>query len=118
MTTTGRHRGQAPVSLIRAGGRRRSIRMVLRSVLLAGTVFTLALVIGVLLSAAAPAELINEPTPAESAAAEPANAEGAAAALPRRVDGTFARSMIFSGLAALGVSIAGTAMVLQRRRQW
>lgn len=127
MATAG-HPGQTPGSWSRAG-RRGRLRWALRSALLAGTVFALAATIGILLSAAAPADLITEPTPAESAAtdqastdedatAQDATAQGATATTDGPVDTTFARSLIISGAAALAVSIAGSGVVLRRRRQW
>jgi hypothetical protein len=115
MSTTGQ-RGQVPA---RRRGPRRAARLLLRSALLGATVFTGAALTGVLLSGAAPADLISDPTPAESAAAGPATSSAPEVALDNgAIDATFARSMIYSGVTALAVSVTGSAMVLRRRRHW
>jgi hypothetical protein len=118
MTTTGRQ-DRAPGLWFPTGDRRRYIQAALRSAIIAGSVFTLAVVIGVLLAAAAPADLITEPTPAESAMVDPVAAATEPTATPHgELDATFARSLIFSGMAALAVSVAGSSIVLRHRRQW
>lgn len=116
MSTT----GQRPRGPARRHGPHWATRLMLRSALLGATVFSMAALAGVLLSGAAPAGLIGDPTPAESAVAGPATSSAPEAAVNHvnHVNATFARSLIYSGVTALAVSVTGTAIVLRRRRQW
>jgi hypothetical protein len=87
---------------------RRRRATVLRSVLLSAAVFTLAALTGAVLAGAAPAR------PAEPVAGDaPASSVHAYSHDP-----AFARSMVFSGTAALTVSVAGIVMIGRRRRSW
>jgi hypothetical protein len=97
----------------RAAGRSRPSRgAVLRSLLLVFSVFVLAVLGGVLLSGAAPAVPAEPPgaIPDERAARAPVSGPA-----PELV---FAQSMIYTGTAGLGVSVAGLVMVGRRRRLW
>jgi uncharacterized protein (TIGR03382 family) len=83
-------------------------------VVLGAVVFTLAALTGVLLSGTAPAGTLASETPSD-----PGDAEDAAAVERSNVvDPTFAQSMVFSGTAALTVSVVGLVMVGRRRRLW
>jgi hypothetical protein len=89
-------------------GRRRLHRTgVLRSLLLSAAVFTLAAVTGALLAGAAPVSPAEAP---ESPAADPARYSSP--------DLVFAQSMVYSGTAALTLSVTGIVMVGRRRRLW
>jgi hypothetical protein len=89
-------------------GRQRPRRpTVIRSLLLSAAVFALAAVTGALLAGAAPASPAEAP---ESVAAGPAR--DSASQL------VFAQSMVYSGTAALTLSVTGIVMVGRRRRLW
>lgn len=86
---------------------------VVRSLLLAGSVFALAALTGALLSGAAPA------LPAERiGGAGPGPGSAAAPSPDPAVSDAFAHSMIYTGSAGLVVSISGLVMVGRRRRLW
>jgi hypothetical protein len=87
---------------------RRRRATVVRSVLLSAAVFTLAALTGAVLASAAPARPA-EPEPGH-VATSPVHAYA--------YDPDFARSMVFSGTAALTLSVAGIVMIGRRRRSW
>jgi hypothetical protein len=86
--------------------------IVIRSLLLAAWVFTVAALTGALLSGAAPA------APAEPAGEAGTGRPPAAGPSPDPLTETFARSMIYTGSAGLAVSISGLVLVSRRRRLW
>lgn len=80
-----------------------------RSLLLSVAVFTIAVVVGVLISGSAPAgPQRQEPEP------QPVSHERTT----ESSDPSYAESMIYSGAIALGLSVAGLVMISRRRRQW
>ncbi|HEY8474739.1 MAG TPA: hypothetical protein VIL37_19230 [Natronosporangium sp.] len=89
-------------------GRRRHRRLtIFRALLLSVVVFTLSTVTGVLLSGALPGTPAGVP---EDAATDPARHSAYEAA--------FAQSMVYSGTAALTLSVTGLVMIGRRRRYW
>lgn len=118
MTTTGRRTRELRSTRPTAGSCRRPAVAVLRSVLLATTVFALAALAGAVLSGAATAEPVTgTPTPGPRVAAvtaEHATAPEASGA----ADPVFTRSIVLSGAVALTVSVAGLVLVGRRRRLW
>jgi ABC-type Fe3+ transport system permease subunit len=87
--------------------RRRAV--VARSILLSAVVFTLAALTGAALASAAPAR--SMPAASDSAVTSSVYQYPSP-------DQAFARSMVYSGTAALALSVTGIVMVGRRRRFW
>lgn len=86
---------------------RRRRTAILRSFLLSAAVFTLAAVTGALLAGAAPTSPAEAPE-----AATPDSGHHSTSEL------VFAQSMVYTGTAALTLSVTGLVMVGRRRRFW
>ena len=89
------------------GRRRRRRTVIFRSLLLSVAVFTLAAATGAMLASSTPSS--------------PAEATEYAADAPGRhsaYEQVFAQSMVYSGTAALTLSVTGLVMVGRRRRFW
>lgn len=114
-----RLRAPAPgTDLPRAGTAAGTGAAALRALLLGVAVFTVAVIGAGLLAGAAPATPAA-PTPTQ--AADPSDpAVTVASQQPQAADPelVFAQSMIYSGVTALALSLAGTVMVMRRRRYW
>ena len=117
MTSTG-HRSRISASRLPTGDRRSTTHIVIRSLLLGATVFALAALAGALLSGAAPAVLTTDLVGSPPATTAPPAAGEPAPPATGPVYHSFAVSMIWSGAAALAVSVTGMMIVGRRRRQW
>jgi hypothetical protein len=114
-TSAGSHDARAAHS--RDGEHRFPGTAVVRSLVLGAAVFTLAAIAGAVLSGAAPAGPgITQTEPVATVSSSDGGATSPAAVDPR--DPLYAYSMIVTGVGALAISIAGSAMVVRRRRHW
>jgi hypothetical protein len=89
------------------GRRRRRRTVIFRSLLLSVAVFTLSAFTGALLAGSAP-----------SSPAEVRNHDAGDPATHSADEQVFAQSMVFSGTAALTLSVTGLVIVGRRRRFW
>jgi hypothetical protein len=110
--------GATTTQRLRLSGRRSTGRIVVRSLALGATVFTLATFTGALLSGAAPAGTVITAVTEPVAAVSPSEEAAVSLTYVDPSDPLFAHSMIYTGVGALAVSIAGMIMVTRRRRHW